>query len=243
LPLPVDAEEDDALPSAPRRREGTDQDTQTSPLSIHLVSNQDPPSAPSFTQTRSETHQDYGSPTPEFETASAFSQAWETAQEDAQALGGETEWSQDGTIAEARLEDEFALPHPEDGWSDLPLPPEADEEGIVGEAEPQDSGDALSEAESIGSWVAAHLQADADADDELLIKAAAIADLDFKLADVVYQHLVQGKPVPENMKGVWTERDDMALRGNDPNEIKRVEEKHGKESLAGRWQWLENELK
>jgi hypothetical protein len=158
-------------------------------------------------------------------------------------LGGGTQWSQDGTISETRLEDEFALPDPEDGWGDLPLPPEADEESTVGEAEPQDSDDALSEAESIQAWVAAHLQADADADDELLFKAAAIADLDFKLADVVYQRLVQGKPAPENMRGVWTERDDMALRGNDPNEIKRVEGKHGKESLTGRWQWLENELK
>ena len=75
----------------------------------------------------------------------------------------------------------------------------------------------------------------------MLIRAAGIADLNFRLADVVYQHLARGKPVPENMKGVWTERDDRALRGNDAKEIRRIEEKHGKESLAGRWHWLENE--
>lgn len=236
------AERDEKLPSTRRRRERADQDTQTSPLSLHLVSDQDPPAGSSFSQAPGEEH-DNGSPTPEFETAPEFSQIWETAPGDAAAAGENIQPSRDGTIAETQLEDEFALPEPEGGWDDLPLPPEADEEVTVGEAESHDGDDASAEAESIDAWVTAHLQADPDADDELLVKAAAIADLDFKLADFVYLCLVQGTPVPEDMKGVWTERDDMALRSNDPDEIKRVEEKHGKDSLAGRWQWLENELK
>jgi hypothetical protein len=241
---PIGGEEDEILPSTPRRRKPVDPDTQTSPISVHLVSDHDPPAGSSFSHTRSEKEQDNGSPTPEFETAREFSQVWESAQEEVEVARRDKKRLRDGTVEETQLEEDFALPEPEGGWKDLPLPPEADEEEVVDrEAKLQDEEDAPSEADSMGCWLAAHLEADPDADDELLIKAAGIADLDFKLADIVYQHLAQGKAVPGNMKGVWTERDDMALRGNDANEIKRVEEKHGKESLAGRWQWLENEQK
>jgi hypothetical protein len=235
---PINSEEDDLLPSTPKRKGKIDPDTRTSPLSVYLVSDPDPRAGSSFSQARSEKEPDNGSPTPEFETAPEFSQVWDTAQEAMQeAVRQASQRLRDRTVSETQPEEDFALPEPEGGWDDLPLPPEADED----EDESQDEEDTSSEAESIGSWVAAHLEANPDADDELLIRAAGIADLDFKLADIVYQHLVRGKAVPENMKGVWTARDDMALRGNDAKEIKRIEEKHGKASLEGRWQWLENE--
>lgn len=239
---PGDCEVYETSPSTPRQREKVSQDPRTSPLSIHLVSDHDPPVSSSFSQTRSEKEQDNGSPTPEFETAPEFSQVWETAHEEAEAAGPDPRHSRDGTVAGTQPEEDFALPEPEGGWDDLPLPSQADEEeGVADEGASQDEGDIAEEEESMESWVAAHLEADPDADDELLIRAAGIADLNFRLADVVYQHLARGKPVPENMKGVWTERDDRALRGNDAKEIRRIEEKHGKESLAGRWHWLENE--
>ena len=241
----IDGQENETLPSTPRRREIVDPDTQTSPLSVRLVSDHDLPPPSSFSQAQSEKEQDSGSPTPEFETAPEFSQVWQTAHEEAEAAAAQPDiqWRRDGTVAETQPEDGFALPEPEGGWDDLPLPPEADatEADEIAKVKSQDEDDASSEAESIEGWVATHLEADPDADDELLLRAAGIADLDFKLADIVYRCLVQGKPVPENMMGVWTEKDDAALRGNDANEIKRIEEKHGEDRLEGRWHWLENQ--
>ena len=239
---PIDAGEDEQLPATPRQEKQPESDLRTSPLSVHLVSDHDPPPGSSFSQPRSDKEQDDVSPTPEFETAPEFSQVWETAHEEAEAARSETLRSQDGTVGETQTEDDFALPEPEGGWDDLPLPPEADgEERVATEDASQNAEDAVSETESMGGWVAAHVEADPDADAELLIKAAGMADLDFKLADVVYQHLIQGKPVPENTTGVWTEMDDRALLGIDAKEIRRIERKHGKEALEGRWHYLENE--
>lgn len=240
---PIDADADEVLPSAPRWRKELDPDPRTSPLSVRLVSDPDPPASSSFSQLRSDKEQDDSTPTSEFETAPEFSQVWETAHEEGEAGGPDTQQFRDGTVGETQLEEDFALPEPAGGWDDLPLPRGVSEEegpATSGE-EAQDEDSASSGFEDIQDWVAAHLEADNKADDELLIRAAGIANLDFKLADLVYAQLVRGKAVPENIRGIWTQRDDIALRGNDPKEIRRIEQKHGEAALSERWQWLENE--
>jgi hypothetical protein len=237
---PIDADADEVLPSTPKE---LNLDPQTSPLSIRLVSDPDPPAGSSFSQLRSDKEQDDSSPTPEFETAPEFSQVWETAHEEGEAERPDTQRFRDGTVGETQLEEDFALPEPAGGWDDLPLPHGvSEEEGPAdGGEEAQDEDSVSSGFEDIQDWVAAHLEADNKADDELLVRAAGIANLDFKLADLVYAQLVDGKAVPENIRGIWTQRDDIALRGNDPKEIKRIEQKHGEAALSERWQWLENE--
>ena len=238
---PIDAEEEQP-PATPRRRREAAQELQTSPLSVRLVSDHDLPLGSSISQPRSDKEKDNGSPTPEFETAPEFSQVWETAQEEVEIARPNTQRLRDRTIAETQPQDDFTLPEPEGGWDDLPLPPEAnEEEAVAAEDESQEDEDTGSDAESIRTWIAGHVEADPDVDGELLLTAAGRADLDFKLADVVYQHLRRGRPVPENVKGIWTERDDRALLGNDAKEIRRIEEKHGKDSLEGRWHYLEHE--
>ena len=240
---PIDTEEDQQLPATPRRRRReADQELRTSPLSVRLVSDQYLSIGSSISQSRSDMEKENGSPTPEFETAPEFSQVWETAQEKVEVPRPNTQRLRDRIIAETQPRDDFTLPEPEGGWDDLPLPPEAnEEEAVLAEDKSQDDEDTDSETESIGTWIAGHLEADPDADGELLLTAAGRADLDFKLADVVYQHLRRGRPVPENVKGIWTERDDQALVGNDAREIRRIEEKHGKDSLEGRWHYVEHE--
>ena len=238
---PIDADADEVLPSAPRWRKELDPDPQTSPLSVRLVSDPDALASSSFSQLRSDKEQDDSSTTSEFETAPEFSQVWETAHEEGEAGRPDTQQFRDGTVGETQLED-FALPEPAGGWDDLPLPRGVSEEGLAGGGEEaQDEDSASSGFEDIQDWVTAHLEADNKADDELLIRAAGIANLDFKLADLVYAQLVRGKAVPENIRGIWTQRDDIALKGNDPKEIRRIEQKHGEAALSERWQWLENE--
>lgn len=240
---PIDADADEVLPSTPRRRKELDPDLRTSPLSIRLVSDLDPPASSSFSQVRSDEEQDDSSPTPEFETAPEFSQVWETAHEEGEAGRPEKQQFRDGTVGETQRDEDFALPEPAGGWDDLPLPPGvSEEEGPAADGEEAQDEDSVSSGfEDIQDWVAAHIEADNKADEELLIRAAGIANLDFKLADLVYAQLVRGKAVPENVRGIWTEKDDIALRGNDPKEIRRIEQKHGEAALSERWQWLENE--
>jgi hypothetical protein len=240
---PIDIDADEALPSAPRWRKELDLDPQTSPLSIRLVSDPDPPAGSPFSQLRSDKEQDDSSPTSGFETAPEFSQVWETAHEEGEAERPDTQQFRDRTVGETQLEEDFALPEPAGGWDELPLPRGvSEEEGPAGGGEEAQDEDSVSSGfEDIQDWVAAHLEVDNKADDELLIRAAGIANLDFKLADLVYAQLVCGKAVPENIRGIWTQRDDIALRGNDPKEIKRIEQKHGEAALSERWQWLENE--
>jgi hypothetical protein len=239
---PIDADTDEVLPSTPRQRKELDPDLRTSPLSIRLVSDLDPPASSSISQLRSDKEQDDSSPTPEFETAPEFSQVWETAHEEGETGRTDKQQFRDGTVDETQ-QDDFALPEPAGGWDDLPLPPEVSEEGPAadGDEEAQDEDSASSGFEDIQDWVAGHIEADNQADDELLIRAAGIANLNFKLADLVYAQLVRGEAVPENIRGIWTEGDDIALRGNDPKEIRRIEQKHGEAALSERWQWLENE--
>ena len=123
---PIDADADEVLPSTPRQRKELEPDLRTSPLSIRLVSDPDPPASSSFSQLRSDKEQDDSSPTPEFETAPEFSQVWETAHEEGETGRTDKQQFRDGTVDETQ-QDDFALPEPAGGWDDLPLPPEVTE--------------------------------------------------------------------------------------------------------------------
>lgn len=240
---PIDGEHS-IPPSTPRRLLAPDQEPKTSPLSVRLVSDRDPPEISGSSQSQHEANRDgdTGSPTPEFETApQSVSQVWETAQNENVGVGRvETQalFQESVGATETLEEDEFALPEPEGGWDDLLLPPgvaSASDVDAMTEGGQSDSSD-----NSLQVWMTAHQFADPNADDGLLLSAINASNADLAVADMVYDLLKQGIDIPKNFKGVWTEEDDLALRGNDPQAIKRVEDKHGKETLAGRWQWLES---
>lgn len=131
-------------------------------------------------------------------------------------------------------DDDLTLPAPEGGWDDP-------EPGVGDASEADDTQDVQSEAsqESLDVWIDAHRREDPDAQVETLLEAVQTTSLDFEIADRVYDILKTGRALPRDMRGVWTEQDDVALRGNDPTEIRRVEDKHGKEGMETRWSWLE----
>ena len=45
--------------------------------------------------------------------------------------------------------------------------------------------------------------------------------------------------IPEDRRGVWTPADDIDLSSTDARRITRLEEKHGKDSISSRWEFLE----
>lgn len=217
------------------------QDAQTSPLAVRLVSEGDLQEISASSQSQKYPDRDNGSPTPDFETPAEFSQVWETAQEQrhTQVIKDTQRLFEEANSETLRAED-FALPEPEGGWDDMPLPPD-DAQSATADLEEQEGSDESDSSDmSLPTWMREHREADPNVDDELLLTAVEVSNLNFEIADVVYDLLKKGKGVPRNMRGVWTEEDDNALRGNDPKAIERVEDKHGKERLAGRWQWLES---
>lgn len=45
--------------------------------------------------------------------------------------------------------------------------------------------------------------------------------------------------IPEDLRGVWTAADDKDLSSTDARRITKLEEKHGKDSISSRWEFLE----
>ena len=231
---PIDGEHS-LPPSTPRRPAALEQDAKTSPLSVRLVSDRDPVEISGSSQSQNEANRDDGSPTPEFETAPEFSQVWNTAREQNAVVRPDTQTLSQASVGGTLQEDDFALPEPEDGWDDMPLPPDAAEaENELGDDQSDSSED------SLHAWMSAHHRADPKTDDGLLIKSINASNAELRIASMVYDLLKKGEGIPKNIKGIWTEEDDMALRGNNPHAIKRVEDKHGKERIAARWHWLES---
>lgn len=64
--------------------------------------------------------------------------------------------------------------------------------------------------------------------------ALKCTSMDPVLAEVVLNSLVEGKGVPTDVSGVWTEEDDDDLHAADKRRVERVLEKHGSDGL-GSW--------
>jgi telomeric repeat-binding factor 2-interacting protein 1 len=63
--------------------------------------------------------------------------------------------------------------------------------------------------------------------------------MDPNLADKVLEYLVAGKGIPTDMRGVWTAEDDARLEGTDARAVDRIHEKHGRDLMVARWEYLE----
>ena len=60
------------------------------------------------------------------------------------------------------------------------------------------------------------------------------------LAETVLEHFASRRALPQRMRGVWTEQDDEDLQSaTDARRIEGLENKHGKEALGARWDFLE----
>lgn len=259
--VPPDSnDEDDNLPEQKsQERESNDFETRTSPISVHLVSDHDPP----LTSSSSAPHKDAatepaGSSTPEFETAPDFSQvthedvsvseeeeqdgfktaaaeqeaAQRTSTPNTQALSNGMTQNEVGSL-------DFGLPEPEGGWDtidpDLDLLEEKDEEAVPAPTSPASSTTSTLNLD-LDTWVSLRV---ADGQDmALLLTAAEATNMHKKLADAVYQKLEKGEGIPGDVKGAWTKEDDELLMGTDARGIKGLEGKHGRRSVDERFECL-----
>ena len=72
-----------------------------------------------------------------------------------------------------------------------------------------------------------------------LTSLTAATPTSFLLADKVFTNLANGQPIPDDIKGIWTEEDDHDLMGGDARGVERVRQKHGDEGMRGRWEVLD----
>lgn len=145
---------------------------------------------------------------------------------------------------------DFAVPEPDGGWDTLlsssSLPtfpsqshPDPTTATSTAAAVPKTDNQTNSDSDTteLRAWIQTHLQRNVPS--KLITQALKATTMDPILAKNVLDHLVQGRGIPSDMAGVWTEQDDEDLRGNDGRRVKRVTEKHGMEAFEERWEFLE----
>ncbi|GKZ25774.1 hypothetical protein AbraCBS73388_001585 [Aspergillus brasiliensis] len=92
--------------------------------------------------------------------------------------------------------------------------------------------------QDIDAWIDERLQTGKAQHEEQIHQALRCTSMDPDLADRVLAILVKGKPIPDDMPGVWTPEDDNCIEGNETRGIQRVLEKHGTEAFNNRWEYL-----
>ncbi|KAH0545234.1 hypothetical protein FGG08_000688 [Glutinoglossum americanum] len=130
---------------------------------------------------------------------------------------------------------DFELAEPEGGWDDI-LPEHTLPQLAPTSASQPPPRDTVDTEKQLGAWIDAHVAAGASEDDVLL--ALKCSSMHTGLAELVLNSLAGDEGVPEDVRGIWTEREDEALRGGDGRAIKMLEEKHGKEAFRTRWNFL-----
>ncbi|TKA79519.1 hypothetical protein B0A49_01085 [Cryomyces minteri] len=141
---------------------------------------------------------------------------------------------------------DFSVAEPGGGFSLSPQPRSADEPAAA----------AAEDEEALFNEYCAALLAAGHAEDDVS-HAIRATSWNPDLVPLVLQHVEANKrknkrrrnrrsslveleqDLPQDMSGVWTERDDADLEGTDARAVKRVTEKHGVEAVQRRWLFLE----
>jgi len=162
---------------------------------------------------------------------------------------GATEDTQYLLTAQTQIPD-FSVPKPDGGWDTLL--PSSSSSTTPAESHPAPTNtnsttaavpktdnqtNSNSDTSELRAWIQTHLQRNIPLN--LITQALKSTTMDPILAKNVLDNLVEGRGIPSDMAGVWTEQDDEDLRGNDGRRVKRVTEKHGTEAFEERWEFLE----
>ncbi|KAF5871550.1 putative transcription factor rap1 protein [Botrytis fragariae] len=76
--------------------------------------------------------------------------------------------------------------------------------------------------------------------EDIIYDALMASTYDFDIASPVMNQLQMGHGIPDDLAGVWTQRDDDALERRKGKEYERVREKHGDERIHARIKFLRN---
>ncbi|KAF3388524.1 hypothetical protein F1880_003695 [Penicillium rolfsii] len=122
----------------------------------------------------------------------------------------------------------------------LPFFPSSSEaESEEYEEEYDDDGEEDSDTENypeISSWVNAQVARGAEV--SIVLDALRYTSMEPVLAKKLLKILKAGDPVPENMRGVWTEEDDRCVESPNTRDVERVTKKHGDRLFQARWEYL-----
>lgn len=120
---------------------------------------------------------------------------------------------------------DFTVAEPVGGWDSQSMPPSSDDES-----------EALDVDVQTDAWIDAHINEDFS--EEQVTTALKSCTMDTSLAEEVLKHLGSEGKIPDNRRGVWTERDDEDLGSTDARTIQKLEKKHGANGIKARWDFL-----
>ncbi|TEY70091.1 hypothetical protein BOTCAL_0111g00090 [Botryotinia calthae] len=76
--------------------------------------------------------------------------------------------------------------------------------------------------------------------EDIIYEALIASTYDFDIASPVMNQLQMGRGIPDDLAGVWTQRDDDALKKRKGKEYERIRGKHGDERVNARIKFLRN---
>ena len=120
---------------------------------------------------------------------------------------------------------DFTVAEPNGGWDSPSMPPSSDIES-----------EALDVDVQTDAWIDAHINEDFS--EEQVTTALKSCTMDTSLAEEVLKHLGSEGKIPDDRRGVWTERDDENLGSTDARTIQKLEKKHGADGIKARWDFL-----
>ncbi|KAL8771845.1 MAG: hypothetical protein Q9209_002783 [Squamulea sp. 1 TL-2023] len=144
---------------------------------------------------------------------------------------------------------DFSLAEPEGGWDKILSFPPSSPSSQSGPHQPQiteqqpllplrNNDPEPNHAANLDYFITYMVSLGHDEDNVLL--ALRCTNMDRKLSEEALEYMkMRPGEVLVDMKGFWTEDDDEALKGKDGRRIRRLEGKHGRESLERRWRFLE----
>lgn len=128
---------------------------------------------------------------------------------------------------------DFSIPPPDGGWDAIDLPSDHPD------SSPRPNSPTPSEIGALlDAWIDEHIASGFSSAN--VQSALECTSLDTDLAETVLRHMSRNQgPIPRDVAGVWTERDDEWLESStDARRIAEVEAKHGKEYIRKRWAFL-----
>ena len=120
---------------------------------------------------------------------------------------------------------DFTVAEPVGGWDSQSMPPSSDNES-----------EALDVDVQTDAWIDAHINEVFS--EEQVTTALKSCTMDTSLAEEVLKHLGSEGKIPDDKRGVWTERDDNDLGSTDARTIQKLEKKHGADVIKARWDFL-----
>ncbi|KAK4695772.1 hypothetical protein P7C71_g2030, partial [Lecanoromycetidae sp. Uapishka_2] len=128
---------------------------------------------------------------------------------------------------------DFSIAEPDGGWENLiPSSPPL----MPGSPQAESEGSSVTD-DQLDVWIKEQVQEGVT--EEQAGWVLKCTSMDTELAEEVVKYLAMNGEIPQRRRGVWTELDDENLHSTDARKIQRLEDKHGKDELKTRWEFLQ----